>query len=62
MYVWIWRHLPGNNLVKFGFSVLIFAALIYALFLHVFPWADTWLPFNQVTVDQAQPAAAGAMR
>jgi len=54
MYGWIWRHLPGNNAVKFGCVMLIIAALIYVLFVYFFPWLDPRLPFNRVTVDEAE--------
>ena len=54
MYGWIWRHLPGNNTVKFGCVMLIIAALIYVLFVYFFPWLDPRLPFNRVTVDEAE--------
>ncbi|HKA69770.1 MAG TPA: hypothetical protein VKG85_11710 [Actinomycetes bacterium] len=55
MYGWIWRHLPGNTMVKFGCAVLIVAALIYVLFVYFFPWLDPRLPFNRVTVDEGMP-------
>ncbi|MGH8833767.1 MAG: hypothetical protein ACRDWG_02035 [Actinomycetes bacterium] len=55
MYGWIWRHLPGNSMVKFGCAVLILAALIYVLFVYFFPWLDPRLPFNRVTVDEGIP-------
>jgi hypothetical protein len=55
VYGWIWRHLPGNSMVKFGCTVLILAALLYVLFVYFFPWLDPRLPFNRVTVYEAVP-------
>jgi hypothetical protein len=50
MYVWIWRHLPGNLAVKM-LQVLVLVAGISALLLFViFPWIEPYLPINQVTV------------
>ena len=40
MYAWIWARLPGPTAAK----VLISLAL-------VFPWAVTWLPGQDVSVD-----------
>ena len=51
MYVWIWRRLPGGVPGKLlGCLILLFAVLVL-LFKLVFPWAETRLPFNDVTVD-----------
>lgn len=52
MYAWIWRQLPGNVWVRIGISLLLVAALVYALFSWIFPWAEPMLPFSDVTVDQ----------
>lgn len=49
MYVWIWRHLPGPTVAKFGQSLLLFVAVVALLFFVVFPWAEPYLPFDQVT-------------
>ncbi|MER5349729.1 MULTISPECIES: hypothetical protein [unclassified Kitasatospora] len=51
MYGWIWRHLPGNTLVKAVVSVLLVLGIVYLLFTYVFPWAEPLLPFGDVTVD-----------
>ena len=51
MYGWIWRHLPGNTWVRAGISVLLILAVVYVLFLYIFPWAEPLLPFNDVTVN-----------
>ncbi|NGO15183.1 hypothetical protein G5C60_48275 [Streptomyces sp. HC44] len=51
MYGWIWRHLPGNALVRALISLVLVLAVVYVLFQYVFPWAEPLLPFNDVTVD-----------
>ncbi|RKT16738.1 hypothetical protein BX285_1087 [Streptomyces sp. 1114.5] len=59
MYGFIWRHLPGNFLVKAVISVLLILGIVYLLFTYVFPWAEPLLPFGDVTVDGGDGAAAG---
>ncbi|WP_030060913.1 MULTISPECIES: hypothetical protein [Streptomyces] len=59
MYGFIWRHLPGNILVKAVISVLLILGIVYLLFTYVFPWAEPLLPFGDVTVDGGDGAAAG---
>lgn len=49
MYSWIWRNLPGPFAAKLTVAALLVAALVALLFFAVFPWAETWLPFNDVT-------------
>jgi hypothetical protein len=50
VYAWIWRRLPGGTALRTALSVLLAAAVVALLFLVVFPWAETTLPFLQVTV------------
>ncbi|WP_200948275.1 MULTISPECIES: hypothetical protein [unclassified Kitasatospora] len=52
MYGWIWRHLPGNALVRAVLSLLLVLGAVYVLFQFVFPWAEPLLPFGDVTVDE----------
>ncbi|WP_441251138.1 hypothetical protein [Kitasatospora sp. McL0602] len=52
MYGWIWRHLPGNTLVRSILALVLAAGAVYVLFTYVFPWAEPLLPFGDVTVDQ----------
>ena len=52
MYAWIWRHLPGPWPVRMLVSLALAAAIVLLLFTTVFPWAESSLPFLQVTVDQ----------
>ncbi|MFF2075108.1 hypothetical protein ACFVXG_10140 [Kitasatospora sp. NPDC058162] len=59
MYGFIWRHLPGNTLVKAVISLLLILGIVYLLFTYVFPWAEPLLPFGDVTVDGGDGASAG---
>ena len=52
MYAWIWRHLPGPIPLRLTTALLLVAAVVYALFTVVFPWAEHTLPFLHVTVDE----------
>ena len=52
MYTWIWRQLPGPALVRVVILLVMFGAIVAALFVWVFPWVETWLPFTDVTVDE----------
>jgi hypothetical protein len=58
MYSWLWRHLPGGTPWKVVAAVVLVAAVVVLLMAVVFPWAESHLPFLQVTVDQ--PAAPSA--
>ena len=63
MYVWIWRHLPGGLPGKLVGSLLLLVGVVALLFFLVFPWAETRLPFNDVTIDKTvstpAPSAPG---
>lgn len=52
MYVWIWRRLPGGVPGKIAGYLVLLAGVLALLFFLVFPWAETALPFNDVTVDK----------
>jgi hypothetical protein len=52
MYAWIWRHLPGGTATRAVLSLLLVLALCALLLFVVFPWAEPYLPFNDVTVDR----------
>jgi hypothetical protein len=58
VYVWIWRHLPGNRLVKSLLCLLLFVGVVALLFFYVFPWVEPKLPFNDVTVDPSSSSNA----
>ena len=51
MYGWIWRHLPGGTWSKARLSFVLVVAVCALLLFVVFPWAEPFLPFNDVTVD-----------
>ena len=51
MYAWIWNRLPGNALVRVFLSLVLFVAVVAALFTWIFPWAEPLLPFGDVTVN-----------
>lgn len=53
MYAWLWKRLPGSLPVRILLCALAAAAVVAALFLWVFPWAEPRLPFTDVTVDSA---------
>lgn len=56
MYAAIWRMLPGPPALRALLALLLILAVVAALFLWIFPWAQEHLPFLNVTVDQAPPA------
>jgi len=51
MYAWIWNHLPGPPAARATISLALLAAAVLLLFLVVFPWAVTWLPGQDVSVE-----------
>jgi hypothetical protein len=56
MYVLIWRRLPGGLPGKLAGSIVLLVGVLALLFFLVFPWAETRLPFNDVTINNS-PAA-----
>lgn len=50
MYAWIWRHLPGPFPVRALIALVVVAVVVGALFAWAFPWLDSRMPFNNVTV------------
>jgi len=52
VYGWLWRQLPGPLPVRTLIAVLALAAVLLLLFTVVFPYVETLLPFNDVTVDE----------
>jgi len=51
MYGWIWRHLPGNAVIKSACAAVLVVVVVLLLFLVVFPWTEPRLPFGDVTVN-----------
>ena len=60
MYGLIWRKLPGGVPGKIAGLVVLWIAMVAVLFLVVFPWASSRLPFEHVTLDP--PAKSHAVQ
>jgi hypothetical protein len=54
MYVWLWRHLPGNGWLRSLQCLALFAIVTVLLFFVVFPKVEPHLPFGNVTVEPRQ--------
>ena len=50
MYGALWRLMPGPLWLRIILLVLLFAAVLAALGLFVFPWLNTLVNVNDVTV------------
>ena len=50
MYAALWRLLPGPLWLRVILLVLLFAAVLALLVLVVFPWLNTFVNVNPVTV------------
>ena len=48
MYVWIWRHLPGNATARAATMTVLGLAMVAALWFWVFPWAASHLPLDGI--------------
>lgn len=53
MYGWIWNKLPGPVVVKLLLVLIVVAAIVAVLFQWVFPWVDTVLPLQDVTINES---------
>lgn len=51
MYGWIWRTLPGGLPGKLLGSLVLLTAVVLLLLFVVFPVAEPFLPFSNVTVE-----------
>lgn len=51
MYAWLWRRVPGPTWLRLLVVIVAALLVVMALFTWVFPWVETHLPFNDVTVD-----------
>jgi hypothetical protein len=59
MYAWIWRHLPGRWPMKTLLSIALVAVVVAVLWFFVFPSAENWLPWGDVTINEPpSPASA----
>ncbi len=50
MYAALWRMLPGPWWVRVVILIVLAAAVVYALFFHVFPWVSGIIAPDDVTV------------
>jgi hypothetical protein len=51
MYAALWRILPGPWWVRVIILLILVAAVLYGLFMYVFPWISTYLNPQEVTVE-----------
>lgn len=61
MYSWIWAHLPGPTAVKVVLAVVGVGICVALLFLVVFPWLTTVLPFTDTTVGVIDRSSAHSL-
>ena len=52
MYGALWRLMPGPPWLRIILMIVFFAAVLAVLVLYVFPWLNTFVNVNDVTVDQ----------
>ena len=50
MYTWLWRHLPGPVAVRLAQALVLLAGAVVLMFLYLFPWVESQLPYSDVTV------------
>ncbi len=62
MYGWIWQRLPGPPWLKALQCAAALALITVVLFGWVFPWLETALGINEVTVGLLLPLALGTDR
>ena len=58
MYAWLWRTLPGPLAARLLQSLVLLCAVVVALFLWVFPWVESQLPYSDVTVPGPETTSA----
>ncbi|HUR13524.1 MAG TPA: hypothetical protein VM097_03405 [Mycobacteriales bacterium] len=58
MYAWLWRTLPGPVAARLLQYLVLLAAVVVALFLWVFPWVESQLPYSEVTVPGPESTSA----
>lgn len=61
MYGWLWNHFPGGTPAKIAQACVLSMAVLALLFLVVFPWASTHVPFLRVTVEQPTDGAGAVL-
>ena len=52
MYAALWRILPGPMWVRIILLVGLLGIVLFALVEWIFPWLDTFVNVNEVTVQQ----------
>ena len=52
MYGALWRLMPGPLWLRIILMIVFFAGVLAVLVLVVFPWLNTFVNVNDVTVDQ----------
>lgn len=58
MYGWLWRNLHGPLVARLLQATLLAAAVVTCLFLWVFPWVESRLPYSDVTVPGPEATSA----
>ena len=51
MYGALWRALPGPWFVRLLLLLVLVAAVLYVCVMYVFPWVDTLVNTQEVTVE-----------
>jgi drug/metabolite transporter superfamily protein YnfA len=51
MYAWLWRHLPGETLVRVATALGAVFVVALVLWYLVFPWVEPKLQFDHGTVE-----------
>ncbi|MBG6237608.1 flagellar basal body-associated protein FliL [Mycetocola sp. CAN_C7] len=52
MYAALWRALPGPVWVRLIILIVLIAAVLYALATWVFPWVQSFIDPQEVTVEE----------
>lgn len=52
MYAALWRALPGPVWVRLLIVIALIAVVLYGLFTWVFPWVQSFLDTQEVTVEE----------
>lgn len=52
MYGALWRVLPGPGWVRILIILTLLAIVLFCLAVWVFPWLNTWVNVNEVTVGE----------
>ena len=58
MSAWLWRTMPGPLAARVLQSLVLLSAVVVALFLWLFPWVESQLPYSDVTVPGPETTSA----